>query len=185
LSANQNLTGESASARTNATDCYEYATSQKIENLRYLCATNLGETYLQDPPATAEKWLNTAVAITENLSRRVAGREPEKVYFMQDKSAAYHGLIKLFAKANKQEQALAVSEKLKSRVLREKLQSRTSKILGDDVSSRISNLPVDTTVVSYVLADNECFAFVLKANEPPKVIALPASEAKLREQIRR
>ncbi len=185
LSSNQNLTGESVPARANATECYEYATAQKIENLRYLCATNLGETYLQDSPATAEKWLNTAVEITENLSRRVAGREPEKVYFMQDKSAAYHGLIKLFAKANKPEQALAVSEKLKSRVLREKLQSRSTKILDDDVSSRISNLPADTTVVSYVLADNECFAFVLKANEPPKVILLPVSEEKLREQIGR
>lgn len=185
LSANQNLTGENTSARTNATECYDWATAQNIENLRYLCATSLGETYLQDPSATAEKWLNTAVAITENLSRRVAGREPEKVYFMQDKSAAYHGLIKLFAKANKPEQALAISEKLKSRVLREKLQSRTSKILGDDDSSRISNFPADTTVISYILADKECFAFVLKANEPPKVIALPASEAKLREQIGR
>ncbi len=150
-----------------------------------MCATSLGETYLQDPSATAEKWFQTAVAITENLSRRVAGREPEKVYFMQDKSAAYHGLIKLFAKANKTEQALAVSEKLKTRVLREKLQSRSTKILDDDVLSRISNLPADTTIISYVLADKQCFAFVLKANEPPKVIALPASEAKLSEQIRR
>ncbi len=185
LSSNQNLTGESIPARANATECYEYATAQKIENLRYLCATNLGVTFLQESPATAEKWFQTAVEVTENLSRRVAGREPEKIYFMQDKSAAYHGLIKLLVEANKPEQALAVSEKLKSRVLREKLQSRTSKILSDDVSSRISNLPADTTVVSYVLADNECFAFVLKANEPPKVIALPASEAKLREQIGR
>ncbi len=184
LSSNQNLMGESASARANATECYEWATVQKIENLRYLCATNLGESFLKDSPISAEKWLNTAVEVTENLSRRVAGREPEKVYFMQDKSAAYHGLIKLFVEANKPEQALAVSEKLKSRVLREKLQSRASKIL-DDVSSRISDLPADTIVVSYVLTDKKCFAFVLKTNELPKVIALPVSEAELSEQIGR
>lgn len=184
LSSNQNLAGERVLARANATECYEYATAHKIENLRYLCATNLGESFEQDSPATAEKWLNTAVEITENLSRRVAGRNPEKVYFMQDKSAAYHGLIKLFVGANKPEQALAVSEKLKSRVLREKLQSRASKIL-DDVSSRISNLRAETIIVSYVLTDKKCFAFVLKANELPKVIALPVSEAELREQIGR
>ena len=184
LSSSQNQISQKAEARAAATECYEYATAQKIENLRYLCATNLGETFLQDSPATAEKWLNTAVEITENLSRRVAGREPEKVYFMQDKSAAYHGLIKLFVKANKPEQALAVSEKLKSRVLREKLQSRASKIL-DDVSSRTPNLPADTAVVSYVLADDECFAFILKVGEPPKVIALPVGAAELREQIGR
>lgn len=184
LSANQNLSGESASARANATECYEYATAQKIENLRYLCATNLGGSFLQDAPATAEKWFQTSIEVTENLSRRVAGREPEKVYFMQDKSAAYHGLIKLFVEAKKPEQALTVSEKLKSRVLREKLQSRTSKILGN-VSSRISNLPADTTVVSYILADKECFAFFLKANEPPKVIRLDIGASELREQIKR
>lgn len=183
LSSNQNLAGESASARANASECYEWASGQKIENLRYLCATNLGESFLLNSPTTAEKWLNTAVEVTENLSRRVAGREAEKVYFMQDKSAAYHGLIKLYVKANKPEQALAVSEKLKSRVLREKLQNRRSKILSDDVSSRTFNLPADTAVVSYVLAHQECFVFVLKANEPPKVIALPVGEAKLREQI--
>ncbi len=185
LSSNQNLTGESASARANATECYEYATAQKIENLRYLCATNLGESFLRESPGTAEKWLNTAVEITENLNRRVAGREPEKVYFMQDKSAAYHGLIKLFVEANKPEQALAVSEKLKSRVLREKLQSRASEILSDDVSSRIPNLPADAAVISYVLADNQCFAFIIKANEKPKVVALPVGAAELREQIKR
>lgn len=185
LSANQNLTGESFPARANATECYEYATSQKIENLRYLCATNLGESFLQDSPATAEKWLNTAIEVTENLSRRVAGQVAEKVYFMQDKSAAYHGLIKLFVEAKKPEQALAVSEKLKSRVLREKLQSRTSKILGDDILSRMPNLPADTALVSYVLSDKECFAFILKVGEPLRVIALPVSEAKLREQIGR
>jgi hypothetical protein len=70
-----------------------WATAQKIENLRYLCATNLGETYLQDSPETAEKWLNTAIEITEGLSRRVAGQEAEKVYFMQDKAAAYHKFL--------------------------------------------------------------------------------------------
>ncbi len=185
LSANQNLTGESASARANSTECYEWATAQKIENLRYLCATTLGDTYLQDSPAAAVKWLNTAIEVTENLSRRVAGREPQKVYFMQDKSAAYHGLIKLFVEAKKPEQVLAVSEKLKSRVLREKLQSRTSKILGDDILSRMPNLPADTALVSYVLSDKECFAFILKVGEPLRVIALPVSEAKLREQIGR
>ncbi|MEJ7860525.1 MAG: CHAT domain-containing tetratricopeptide repeat protein [Pyrinomonadaceae bacterium] len=185
LSSNQNLTGESIPARANATECYEYATAQKIENLRYLCATSLGETFLQDSPATAEKWFQTAVEITEYLSRRVAGREPEKVYFMQDKSAAYHGLIKLFVAANKPEQAFAVGEKLKSRVLREKLQSRTSKILDNDVSLQKSNLPADAVIVSYVLTDAECFAFVLQANEPPKIITLPVGAAKLREQIGR
>jgi CHAT domain-containing protein len=185
LSASQNQTGENSAARASATECYEWATAQKIENLRYLCATNLGDAFRQDSPATAEKWFQTAIEITENLSRRVAGREPEKVYFMQDKSAAYHALIKMFAQSNKPEQAFAVSEKLKSRVLREKLQSRTSKTLGDDVSSRISNLPADTIIVSYVLADRECFAFTLKANEPPKVIAIPFGAAELREQIKR
>ena len=185
LSLSQNQISQKAGALANATECYNWATAQKIENLRYLCATNLGETYLQDTRASAEKWFQTAVEVTENLSRRVAGREPEKIYFMQDKSAAYHGLIKLLVEANKPEQALAVSEKLKSRVLREKLQSGTNKILINDVSSRISNLPADTIVVSYVLADAECFAFILRANEPPKVIALPFGAAKLREQIGR
>lgn len=185
LSTSQIQTNENAAARSGAGDCYEWATTQKIENLRYLCATNLGETYLQDSPATAEKWFQTAIEITENLSRRVAGREPEKVYFMQDKSAAYHELIKLFVQQNKPEQALAVSEKLKSRVLREKLQSRTSEILSDDISNRNSNLPANAVVVSYVLTDEECFAFVLKANAPPKIVALPMGEAKMREQIKR
>lgn len=185
LSSSQNQLSQKAEARSNATECYDYATAQKIENLRYLCATNLGEAYLQNSPPTAEKWFNTAVEITEDLSRRVAGREPEKVYFMQDKSAAYHALIKIFVQANKPEQAFAIGEKLKSRVLREKLQSRVSKVLDDNVSSRISNLPPDTVVVSYVLTGNECFAFVLKANEKPKIIALPIGEAKLREEIGR
>lgn len=185
LSSGQNQIAQKAEARAAATECYDYATTQKIENLRYLCATNLGESFLRDSPATAEKWFNTAVEITENLSRRIAGREPEKVYFMQDKSAAYHGLIKLFVEANKPEQALAVSEKLKSRVLREKLQSRASKILSDDVSSQIPNLPADAAVISYVLADNQCFAFILKANEKPKVVALPVGAAELRGQIKR
>lgn len=185
ISSSQNQIAQKSEARAAATECYEYATVQKIENLRYLCATNLGESFLQDSPATAEKWLNTAVEITENLSRRVAGREPEKVYFMQDKSAAYHGLIKLFVEANKPEQALAVSEKLKSRVLREKLQSRASKILTDDASSRIPILPADAAVISYVLADNQCFAFILKADQKPKVVALPVGAVELREQIRR
>lgn len=183
LSSNQNLTGESAPARANATECYEWATAQKIENLRYLCSTNIGETYLQESSATAEKWFQTAIEITENLSRRVAGREPEKVYFMQDKSAAYHKLIKLFVGANKSEQAFAVGEKLKSRLLREKLQSRASSVLGDDVSIQKSNLPIDTVAVSYVLTNEECYAFILKGNEAPRIIRLPVAEAKLREQI--
>jgi CHAT domain-containing protein len=185
LSKSQIQTDEKASARTNATECYEWATAQKIENLRYLCTTNLGETYLKDSPATAEKWLNTAIEITESLSRRVAGREAEKVYFMQDKSAAYHALIKILVQANKPEQAFAVGEKLKSRVLREKLQSRASKILDSDILSRQLNLPADTIVVSYVLTDEQCFAFVLKADEPPKIITLPIGAAELREQIGR
>lgn len=185
LSSNQNLTGESTSARANANECYEWATAQKIENLRYLCATNLGESFLHDSPATAEKWLNTAIEITENLSRRVAGREAEKVYFMQDKSAAYHALIKILVQANKPEQAFAVGEKLKSRVLREKLQSRTSKILDSDFSKQKTNLPADTIVVSYVLTDQQCFAFFLKANEPPKIITLPVGAVELRERIGR
>ncbi len=100
LSLSQNQISQKAEALTNATKCYEWATAQKIENLRYLCATNQGETFLQNSPATAEKWFQTAIEITEDLSRRVAGRESEKVYFMQDKSAAYHGLIKLFVEAN-------------------------------------------------------------------------------------
>ncbi len=185
LSFSQNQMGEKEQARAGATECYDWATAQKIENLRYLCATNLGETYLQDSPITAEKWFQTAVGITEQLSRQVAGREAEKVYFMQDKSAAYHELIDLFVRENKPEQALVVSEELKSRVLREKLQSRASKILSDDVSSRNLNLPADTIVVSYVLTDDECFAFVLKANEPTKIIALSVGEAKMQEQIGR
>jgi len=185
LSTSQIQTGENVTARANANECYEWATAQKIENLRYLCATNLGETYINDEPATAEKWLNTAIEITENLSRRVAGKEAEKVYFMQDKAVAYHALIKIFVQANKPEQAFAVGEKLKSRVLREKLQSRTSKTLGDDVSSQTLNLPTDSVVISYVLTDAECFAFVLKANEPLRIVALPVGEAKMREQIKR
>jgi CHAT domain-containing protein len=185
LSTSQIRAGESAAARGNATECYEWATVQKIENLRYLCATNLGDTFLQDSPATAEKWFQTAVEIIENLSRRVAGREPEKVYFMQDKSAAYHALIKMFAEANKFEQAFAVSEKLKSRVLREKLQSRVSKVLGDDVSNRVLNLPAGALVISYVLTDDECFAFILKTGAAPKVVRLPVGTAELREQIGR
>ena len=185
LSANQIQTGENTAARANATECYEWATAQKIENLRYLCATNLGETHLQDSLAIAEKWLNTAIEITENLSRQVAGREAEKVYFMQDKSAAYHALIKILTQANKSERAFAVGEKLKSRVLREKLQSRTSKILDSGISRQKSNLPADTIVVSYVLTDEQCFAFVLKADEPPKIITLPVGAAELRERIGR
>lgn len=185
LSANQIQTGENAVARASATECYEWATAQKIENLRYLCATNLGETYLQASPATAEKWLQTAIEITENLSRRVAGRELEKVYFRQDKSAAYHKLIKLLVEADKPEQAFAVGEKLKSRVLREKLQSRASKILDGDISSQKSNLSADTVVVSYVLTDEECFAFLIKAGAPPKIITLPVGAAELGEQIGR
>jgi len=185
LSINQIQTNEIEAARAGATECYKWATAQKIENLRYLCATNLGETYIQDSPATAEKWLHTAVEITEQLSRRVAGKEAEKVYFMQDKSAAYHALIKMFAQANKFDQAFAIAEKLKSRVLREKLQSRASEVLGDDVSNRMSNLPTDAVIVSYVLTNEECFAFLFKANEPPKIITLPVGAAKLREQIER
>jgi CHAT domain-containing protein len=184
LSTSQIQTDETA-ARASATECYEWATAQKIENLRYLCATNLGETYLKDSPATAEKWLNTAIEITESLSRRVAGKEAEKVYFMQDKSAAYHALIKMFVQGEKREQAFAVSEKLKSRVLREKLQSRASKVLGDDVSNLTPNLHADALVISYVLTDDECFAFILKAGAAPKVVRLPVGAAELREQIGR
>lgn len=185
LSKSQIQAGESAAARTGATECYEWATTQKIENLRYLCATNLGDTYLQDSPATAEKWFQTAVEITEQLSRRVAGKEAEKVYFMQDKSAAYHALIKLFVQGNKLDQAFAVAEKLKSRVLREKLQSRASKALVDDVSNLIPNLPADALVISYVLTDDECFAFILKTSAAPKVVRLPVGTAELRGQIGR
>lgn len=185
LSENQNLTGENTAARANAAECYEWSTGQKIENLRYLCATSLGETYLQDSSATAEKWFQTAIEITENLSRRVAGREPEKVYFMQDKSAAYHKLITLFVRKNNVEQAFVVGEKLKSRVLREKMQNRVSKVLRNDVSARTSKLPADAVVVSYVLTKEECFAFILKAGEPPKIIVLPVTGAALREQIGR
>ncbi|MDQ3748866.1 MAG: CHAT domain-containing protein [Acidobacteriota bacterium] len=185
LSTNQIQAGEGAMARAGATECYEWATAQKIENLRYLCATNLGDTFLQNSPATAEKWFQTAVEITEGLSLRVAGKEAEKIYFMQDKWAAYHALIKMFVQANKPEQAFAVGEKLKSRVLREKLQNRASKVLGDDVSNRTSNLSADTVVISYVLTDVECFAFLLKAGDPPKIIMLPVVATELREQIGR
>jgi CHAT domain-containing protein len=185
LSTSQIRAGESAAARGSATECYEWATAQKIENLRYLCATNLGDTFLQDSPATAEKWFQTAVEITENLSRRVAGREPEKVYFMQDKSAAYHALIRLFVQDNKPDHAFTIAEKLKSRVLREKLQSRASYVLGDNVSSRIPNVPLDTLVISYVLTDDECFAFILKTGAAPKVVRLPVGTAELRGQVGR
>lgn len=185
LSANQIQTSETSAARTGATECYEWATAQRIENLRYLCATNLGETYLQDSPAPAEKWFQTAIEITENLSRRVAGREAEKIYFMQDKSAAYHQLIEIFARGGKPERAFAVSEKLKARVLREKLGSRTTEVLSDAVTTQTANPPAGTVVISYVLTDKECFAFLLKANEPPKVIALSIGAATLREQIGR
>jgi CHAT domain-containing protein len=185
LSTNQIQTGESAPARANAAECYEWASTQNIENLRYLCATNLGDTYFRDSPAIAEKWFQTAIEITEQLSRRVAGREPEKIYFMQDKAAGYHKLIKMFVQSNKPEQAFAVSEKLKSRVLREKLRSRASKALNDEVSDRNSNLPAGTVVVSYVLTEEECFAFLLKTGAAPKVIRLPVGAAELREQIGR
>ncbi len=184
LSSSQIQTGEKAFARANANECYEWSTAQKIENLRYLCATNLGETYLQDSPAIAEKWFNAAVEITENLSRRVAGQEPEKVYFMQDKSAAYHNLIKLYVEENKFEQAVAVSEKLKSRVLREKLQSRTSKILSGNFSTENLHLPIGAVVISYVLTDEKCFAFVLKNDESPKINVLPIGATKIGEQIK-
>ena len=81
LSLSQNFTGEKAKARYNANECYDWATENKNENLRYLCATNLGESYLPVSPAEAEKWFQAAINITENLSKRVSGNEYGK-YFL-------------------------------------------------------------------------------------------------------
>lgn len=185
LSLSQTQIGTLPEARANAAECYEQATRQKIGNLRYLCATSLGETYLADSPENAGKWLRTAVEITENLSREVAGREPEKIYFMQDKSVAYHHLIELLVQVNRAEEALTVAEKLKSRVLRERLANRSNNILDRDPSKIRLSLPADSLVASYVLTSRTCFIFLLRANQPLKIITLPIGSAKLREQIGR
>ncbi|MGI8541990.1 MAG: tetratricopeptide repeat protein, partial [Aridibacter sp.] len=142
LSSSQNQINEKVKARVNANECYEWATANKNENLRYLCATNLGDTYLPNSFAEAEKWFRTAIDITENLSIRVSGDEYGKVYFMQDKASAYHKLINLLVEKKQIAESFAVGEKLKSRVLREKSQNRKSSFLNEN-GANIPNFPAE------------------------------------------
>ena len=183
LSASQNQTGENSTARVGAAECFERATAQKIENLQYLCATSLGESYLPDSSAEAEKWFQAAVDVTENLSRRVSGNEYGKVFFMQDKEVAYHKLINLLVEKKQISEAFFIGEKLKSRVLREKSQNRKSSILNEN-ETNIPNFPADTTAVSFVATADECYVFAVKAGKIIKTAKLPIGENELRKKIK-
>lgn len=126
-----------------------------------------------------------AVTALELDDPQVAGHEAEKIFFMQDKAAAYHRLIELLVTGNRNEEALLVAEKLKSRVLRERLASWSSRILDDNLSKISLNLPTDSLVASYVLTSRHCFVFLVRANKPLKIITLPVGAAGLRTQIGR
>lgn len=182
LSASQNQTGENAAARTNATECFEWATVKKIENLRYLCATNLGESYLKDSPHSAEKWFRAAIDITENLSRRVSGDEYGKVYFMQDKASAYHKLINLLMEKNQIAETFAVGEKLKSRVLREKSENKKNGLLNEN-GLNIPNFPAEDLAVSFIETADKCFVFAIKTGQIIKIAQLPIGTNELRKKI--
>jgi CHAT domain-containing protein len=125
-----------------------------------------------------------AIREIEQKRRQVAGADVEKISFMGDKAVAYHEFLKLRVKAGKTEQALLIAEKLKSRVLEDKVQGR--KKIDLKLNLPLLNVPADTVIVSYTVTDEACLAFVFRQHHiQPKIFIIPKDEKILTLEIRR
>ena len=167
-----------------ANECLEISRERSWSNLIYLSATLAGRTLAAEGETTAaRKMFESAVQEIEEKRFAVDGAEIEKISFMNDKTTAYHELLKLHAAAGEIEQALEVSEKLKSRVLAEKFKVAVVPPTPPGFpANQTPTIPSGTALISFALTSDKCFAFVLRAHEKPKLIALDATEPALREK---
>lgn len=163
------------------------ATERKWSNLIYLSATLLGRALTKEnKPREAETAFQLAIKETEQKRSSVAGAEIEKISFMGDKATAYRELLKIKADAGETDQALLISEKLKSRVLEEKLSDlKRQKTNENGFDLPPVNMPSNTAIVSFALTDEKCFAFVLRPGKQPKMFIIAANETALLEKTQR
>lgn len=139
------------------------ATAQRNRwgNLIYLSATLLGRVLVKEGNfSAAGEMFETAIREIEEKRLSVAGADIEKISFMGDKATAYHELLKLHVKVGEIEEALAASEKIKSRVLEDKVGGRRK--INPKSNSLSPNVPIETAVVSYTITDEACIAFVFR-----------------------
>jgi CHAT domain-containing protein/Tfp pilus assembly protein PilF len=168
-------------------ECLAVSRSNNWSNLVYLSATLLGRAlHKQNDLLRARQAFEVAVEEIEANRQRVAGAEIEKISFMKDKAAPYQELIKIYLATNETETALKISEKLKARVLAEKLKTTVvSGALTNLSDTNLLKLPSKTTVVSFTLAEENLTAFILRPNEKLKAVNLAVTEKELREKISR
>lgn len=161
------------------------AKKNQWSNLIYLSATLLGRVLAHEQNFSAAKEMfELAIREIEQKRQQVAGADVEKISFMGDKAIAYHELLKLRVKAGDTEQALLITEKLKSRVLEDKASGRKKIDLKFNLLSL--KVPADTAVVSYTVTDEECLAFVFRPHRiQPKIFIIPKDDKILIEKIRR
>lgn len=170
-----------------ANECLETSQKRGWSNLIYLSATLKGRALVAEADKTIAKTMfDLAVREIEEKRFAVNGAEVEKISFMSDKTTAYHELLKLHADADEVDHALAFSEKLKSRVLTEKFHDSVAKSAQiESLINQTSAIPSDSTVVSFTLTDEKCFAFTLRAQQKPKLVVIETKESELVEKVTR
>jgi tetratricopeptide (TPR) repeat protein len=160
------------------------AQKNQWSNLIYLSATLVGRTHVKDGNlSAAEAMFELAIREIEQKRRQVAGADIEKVSFMGDKATAYHELLKLQVETGDTKRALVTAEKLKSRVLEDKVGGR--KKIESNSNLLSLSVPEETAVVSYTVTDEACFAFVFRPQgTQPKIFVIAQGEKTLTEKIK-
>lgn len=176
--------GKYDAAKKLAADALSAAQGKQWSNLSYLSATLLGRILVKEGnTGAAIDAFELAIREIEQKRHLVAGADIEKISFMRDKTSAYHELLKMRLKIGDIERAFAVSEKLKSRILEDRLGGQKKNDSGLNTLS--PNLPNDTVVISYTVTDENCLAFVFHPREAqPKVFAISESNKNLTDKIK-
>jgi tetratricopeptide (TPR) repeat protein len=126
----------------------------RSEWMQFHAAHQLGTLLVPTEPAEALQHLLTAEKRLDSLWSRL-GSDDLKIAFLNDRENVYTPLVRLASEQSPQS-ALELSERARSRVLRERLGS-----LAMDAGALASSLSTNEIVVEYFVADPDLFVFTI------------------------